>query len=377
LPEVEAMRRLAEEHCVSRKVARVLALEQGGGPRDGKFDDKVIGEGVTEKQMVAALTGRTVTAAKRRGKHLWLELDGNGPCLLLHFGMTGSLAVDGVERFSFQSFNVDESWPPRFTKLQLDMAGSGAAKLAFADPRRFGKILLRNRPEEEPPVSLLAADPIVAPPALSAFTEALEKSALPVKSLLLDQERIVCGVGNWMADEVLHEARVLPCAPGRTLSERQAMAVHAAVCSICQAAISVDADAAGFPKGWLFHYRWGHGPQGEQVQLPDGTCVSFTNVGGRTTAYVPSRQCSGERRLVHSEKAAGKASTKKPVQKRRARGKSSAEGTHQRLEKPALADSSLPKFKVKLRARKRPAAPVPRFKGKLRAGSGHSVLELD
>lgn len=369
LPEVEAMRRLAEEYCVGRKVAMVVAREAGGGPRDGRFDNKVIGEGVTEKRLVSAITGRTVTAARRCGKQLWLEFDGAGPCLLLHFGMTGSLAVDGVERFSFQSFNVDESWPPRFTKLQLEMAGSGAgrqrrepAKLAFADPRRFGKVLLRNKPEEEAPISMLAADPVIAPPMLSDFTHAVMQAAVPVKSLLLDQERIVCGVGNWLADEVLHEAGILPTALGRALSERQAKALHAAVCKICRAAVAVDADSARFPKGWLFHCRWGHGPKGEQVKLPDGSRVCFTEVGGRTTAYVPTHQHPGEQRAQCYKKSAKFAVHKRCSPKHSEHGKV--------RRRPAAGEAKQP--------RKRPAASaLPKFSVKLRGGAGHGVFDLD
>ena len=42
LPEVERARRLLVEHCVGLKIIKCVAVEQGGGPRDGKFDEIVI-----------------------------------------------------------------------------------------------------------------------------------------------------------------------------------------------------------------------------------------------------------------------------------------------------------------------------------------------
>ena len=101
LPEVEAQRRTIEAATVGKQIASLITLEQGGGPRDGLYDDKVIAEGVTAAALTASLQKRWVVAVRRRGKQLWLELGatrGGGctGCLLLHFGMTGAVIVRGV-----------------------------------------------------------------------------------------------------------------------------------------------------------------------------------------------------------------------------------------------------------------------------------------
>lgn len=53
-------------------------------------------EGSTPAEMSAALQGRVLRAVRRKGKYFWLELDSPGPWPLLHFGMTGAIAVEGV-----------------------------------------------------------------------------------------------------------------------------------------------------------------------------------------------------------------------------------------------------------------------------------------
>lgn len=336
LPEVEAMRRLLERHAAGRTVCGVVAREAGGGPRDGKFDDKVVAEGVTEKGLVVALLGRSVLAARRRGKQLWLELSGDGPHLLLHCGMTGTIVVEGVPPMSYQSFKVDEAWPPRFAKLQLELrdASGGLSKVAFADPRRFGKLLLRSRPLDQPPISELAADPLEAPPPLDTFAEALLRSAMPVKALLLDQSKVVCGVGNWVADEALHEARVHPAAVAESLSRQQAADIHEALLFVVRAAAEVDADASRFPEHWLFHSRWGVGANGGEIELLGGRRLAFSEVGGRTTAFEPAVQRFGEGR-----------GTAAPLTAPRARAP---------RKRPAAAAAPTAAFAVPLR--KRPAA---------------------
>ena len=138
LPEVEQARSLVERCLQGKSIKSVNAREAGGGPRDGSFDDKVVGEGVTEKGLVAALKGKKVTHVCRKGKQMWIELGGGASdaSLLFHLGMTGSIVVKGEARASYQSFKVDEAFPPRFTKLTLTM--HDGTELAFCDPRRFG-----------------------------------------------------------------------------------------------------------------------------------------------------------------------------------------------------------------------------------------------
>ena len=89
-------------------------------------------------------------AARRKGKQLWLELaaDAEGPvicCFLMHFGMTGACVISGVAAPQYKSFAIDTfDWPPRFTKLELtlvDALGTTRCKLAYTDPRRFGRFV--------------------------------------------------------------------------------------------------------------------------------------------------------------------------------------------------------------------------------------------
>jgi len=253
LPEVEAARNTAATHCLSANITRVCALEQGGGPRSGSFDDIVIGEGVTAAQLTAALTGRVLQAVRRKGKHMWFELSGGGPQAVFHFGMTGALVVNGVAPLKYQEFKVDLEFPPKFCKLELQF--SNGARLAFADPRRLGRIYLRRSPLTQKPVSALAPDPVTDLPDLASFETALAATAMPIKAALLDQQRAVCGVGNWVADETLHAAAVHPACLCNRLAKEQVAAIYTAARDVCATACAVDADSTRFPVEWLFHTR--------------------------------------------------------------------------------------------------------------------------
>ena len=77
LPEVEVVRRGLADHVLDRRIARVEVLHPRAVRRHPTGADDFTGR----------LTGRTLSAAARRGKYLWLELDTAGPgddALLAH-----------------------------------------------------------------------------------------------------------------------------------------------------------------------------------------------------------------------------------------------------------------------------------------------------
>ena len=106
LPEVEAVRLLLEKNCLGKRVRAVSPLEQGGGARNGQFDDIVVGEGATEDSITAAFGKRSVKALHRRGKQIWIELSGEGPSILFHLGMTGTVVLEGHDVMKYKAFKV-------------------------------------------------------------------------------------------------------------------------------------------------------------------------------------------------------------------------------------------------------------------------------
>jgi formamidopyrimidine-DNA glycosylase len=141
--------------------------------------------------------------------------------------------------------------------LQLETSGNdNHAEIVFVDPRRLGRIRLCTDPLLEPPISELAADPILNMPSVATFIERVGKKSCTIKSLLLDQKDVVAGIGNWIADEVLFHARIHPEQKPSLMSKTQLTNLHENIKYVCEYAVSVDADASQFPEGWLFKHRW-------------------------------------------------------------------------------------------------------------------------
>jgi formamidopyrimidine-DNA glycosylase len=99
------------------------------------------------------------------------------------------------------------------------------------------------------------------------------------------------GIGNWVADEVLYQARLHPEQYSNTFSSEQVQRLHDSIVSICTTACETLADSAQFPETWLMKYRWDKGKKGADANvLPNGEKIVHLKVGGRTSAIVPSVQ---------------------------------------------------------------------------------------
>jgi len=276
LPEVEAARRLLTHAAVGRRIVSARVIP-----------DPIVFQGVSPVRVRRALVGRRVVAAHRHGKHLWLELD-QRPWPCFHFGMSGGIEVRGRQR---QRLMVEgrrareEPWPPRFLKLHLTLDDGG--EVVFRDARRLGRVRLRHDPAAEPPISLLGFDALHDVPSVGRLAELFAARSAPVKAVLLDQS-FSAGVGNWIADEVLYQARIDPRRRTDTLTRAEIGRIRSRLRSVIGTAVRAGADSDRFPPKWLFHTRWSkrlHRPV-----TPRGELIRYLTVGGRTTAWVAEVQ---------------------------------------------------------------------------------------
>lgn len=213
LPEVEVVRRGLERHVVGRTIGSVEVLNPRAVRRHlaGAAD------------FAAALRGRTVAAARRRGKYLWLPLAADGPAggaddaLLMHLGMSGQLRVTAAGQPLSAHDRVLFTFP------------DGGPDLRFCDQRTFGHLVLAPDGAVLPAlISHIAPDPLETAFDPVALTARLQARRSGIKAALLDQS-LVSGVGNIYADEALWRARLHWSRPAATLRPAQIGALLAAV----------------------------------------------------------------------------------------------------------------------------------------------------
>ena len=259
LPEVETIRRRLASAVTGRRIVG------GEAHSSAKFAP------------ATAAIGAAISTVDRRGKYLLLALD-DGRDLVVHLGMTGSLALD------------DSSDPYVRARWQLD----DGTTLRYRDIRRFGRIAVVPRGDYASMPTLAAQGP---DPFDEAFTpdslwRATRRSTARIKTQLLSQ-RPVAGVGNIYADEALWRAGTDPAR--RSITRAQAERLHGAIREVL---------AQGIANGGttLRDYRTFDGTTGTNQHALDcygrhgepcnrcGTTLVRRVIDARSTTHCPSCQ---------------------------------------------------------------------------------------
>lgn len=220
---------------------------------------------------------------RRHGKALLGDLEGD-LTWITHLGMSGRLSVD------------DPATPePAHTNISLTLSGGRVVR--FVDPRTFGYMAVLT-PEELAafPVSRWGRDALTDLPRSSVLADSLGRRQAPIKAVLLDQ-RVLAGIGNIYADEVLYRARVHPATPARDLTPRQVQAVRRAIRPVLEAGLrhggtSLDDLAYLLPDGRAGTYLArlaAYGREGEPCRRCR-TPIERSIVGQRASFWCPACQ---------------------------------------------------------------------------------------
>lgn len=166
--------------------------------------------------------------------------------------------------------------------------------LWFRDPRRFGRVAVVEPGcyQSLPTLAALGPEPDAPEFSPRRVRDFLLCDGPPIKARLLEQ-RLVAGVGNYIADEALWHARVHPTR--RELSARECLRVHRAVGKVIADSLA----AGGVSERDYVHLDGSRGTYGERLSVHGrrgASCLrcrqtlAFARVAGRGTIWCPRCQ---------------------------------------------------------------------------------------
>jgi formamidopyrimidine-DNA glycosylase len=270
LPEVEHVVRALRPIVVGR---RIVAAE---------LKLKRISPGVSRAKFARQLKHVRIDAVGRRGKYILFELE-SGRLLTTHLRMTGK----------FVAIHNDDKLPPyAHVVFYLD----DERRLVFCDMRQFGRMRIvtdsRRLPKE---LLALAPEPLSEEFSEDYFIKTLARSRRSLKSLLLDQTRVL-GLGNIYAVEALFLAGVHPLKQAHTLSKPRARNLYQAIRTVLQEAIDAgstlridlnDGHSSYFGASERF---WRVYERESEPCVNCGTKIRRITHGGRSTYFCPKCQ---------------------------------------------------------------------------------------
>lgn len=266
LPEVEVTRQsfaahIAGAHITAVRLGKPLRWPLGCAPEQ--------------------LLGQQVLGVRRRGKYLLLDLSGG--LLLLHLGMSGRL------RFA-------PALPPPGGHDHFDL-DTDQGLLRLHDPRRFGAVVFTA--SEQSPVARkllgeLGLEPLSADFTVAALQAGLARHRAPIKQVLL-AGKVVVGVGNIYASEVLFLAGIRPTTAAAVLGPVRVRRLQQAIGAVLTRAVerggttlrdfaSADGNAGHFQTETKVYGRAG------QPCVQCGAPIQSLVQGQRSSFYCPRCQ---------------------------------------------------------------------------------------
>jgi formamidopyrimidine-DNA glycosylase len=266
LPEVETIRRSLAPRIVGQRIARVVVRERRlRVPIAADFESR--------------LAGRRVEDVERRGQYLLLRLEGRA-VLLVHLGMSGRLWVRASDVASELHDHVEIGFERGFV-------------VVFNDPRRFGLMRVGDGDAFDE-LRTVGVDPLGHGWSEEDWRQRLRNRRLPIKNLLMDQ-RVLAGIGNIYANEMLHRAGIRPRRSASRLKRQEIERLSVAMREVLEAAVRLGGSS-------ISDYRDAEGREGyfqshhavyDRAGQPCpgcGTAIRRIVLSGRSSFYCPKCQ---------------------------------------------------------------------------------------
>jgi formamidopyrimidine-DNA glycosylase len=213
------------------------------------------------------LVGEKLLSSHRRGKRMLFKFSDDN-WLGIHLGMTGRIQV---EQTNYRPGKHDH-----LVLFQHERA------LIFADSRQFGRVRFHHGNDQ--PDWWRSETPEIDSPEfdqdwIDKFLDRHRKA--PVKAVLLMQNGF-SGIGNWMADEILWRAKILPSKRIRKLAARDRVKLLRATKFVVHRSLeTLGRDFSDLPRNWLIHQKWKRDGICPKHRIP----LRHATVAGRSTAW--------------------------------------------------------------------------------------------
>ena len=238
---------------------------------------------------LAVLSGKRVLGLRRRGKMALISCEG-GWTLVFHLKMTGRLLLarpgDPIDKHT--RLIIPLTCQARGGRKAL------STQLRFHDIRKFGFMLLLGPETACPAPELEALGPEPLESGREEFAARFRSRKGRLKSLLLDQ-RILAGIGNIYADEILFRARLHPLTSAAALGDKDLEMLRRSVRDVLRRAIARKGstirdftDSDGEPGDYQSLHKV-YGREGKPCRAC-GTSIRRIRVGGRSTFFCPKCQ---------------------------------------------------------------------------------------
>ncbi|PRX48185.1 DNA-formamidopyrimidine glycosylase family protein [Salegentibacter salegens] len=224
LPEVAYQKKYADATILHKKIVKI----ETGDKKIYQSAKSIFEETLKDNQF---------TGSERLGKYLFLKLEKQG-VLVVHFGMTGKL----------EYYQHEET--PKYAQLTLTFEDH--SRVSFTCPRKFGKLYLTKSLAEFQKENNLGVDALALKE--EEFFKILKTRTGTIKALLMNQ-KLIAGIGNLYADEILFQVKIHPTTKVDQLSEKEKTEIFKEIEEVLEVVKEARIEGSKLPKSYLTSVR--------------------------------------------------------------------------------------------------------------------------
>jgi formamidopyrimidine-DNA glycosylase len=221
LPEVETMVRGLRPALVDRVIDALTV------------HDPFLLQGGTAEEFERRVGGAVVRRVDRRGKWVVIELASDRGIIVIQPRMTGGFWLIPPDR-------------PEHIRVTFGMGDPGGS-VWFCDTRRLGKVAWFATDQEAEAAFGRSHGPDALEIGCADLAGRLARTSRGIKPTLMDQ-KVLAGIGNIYADEVLFRSRIHPERPASSISKGEIERLHRAIGEVLAEAIA--AEGSSFDAGY-------------------------------------------------------------------------------------------------------------------------------
>lgn len=257
LPDVEVFKKYIDSTSLHQKI------------KDVDVNNSKVLKAVSQQKLKNKLKNRSLDSTRRYGKFLFIHTEMPDTILVLHFGMTGSL-----------KYYKDND--PDIPHVRVMFSFTNGYHLAYISQRMLGKVSLTSSVDE------FIKNQKWGPDALDIdfqkFEDIVKNSHGAVKTTLMNQ-KLIAGIGNIYADEILFHSKIHPKTTINRLRQADIKRLYQNTKQVLDNAIKWHADPANFTGKHLLPNR------SKNKKCPVcGDKIHTVKISGRTAYFCPDGQ---------------------------------------------------------------------------------------
>ena len=204
LPEVEIIKQSLKKKIIYQRIL-------GTTVRNRNLRFKL------DKYFAQKINKRKIIDVERQAKYLIIYLN-NKSSILIHFGMSGTLHL--INKIQKQintnlSFYHSRNLPKQHNHIEIIFR---KFKIIYNDPRRFGFFkIFKNHTDLKNYLDKNGLEPLNDNFNYKHLIKNIKHRTKNIKTILLDQ-KLISGIGNIYANEILFYCKINPLKPGNQLS---------------------------------------------------------------------------------------------------------------------------------------------------------------